>query len=789
MSDPTTTGSAIPGLEPFPDKGRPKGERLKDAVSLQGIFDQFKLDDTISARQRTGIRAMVDGQPPYREAALRRAGAANRSNLNFGEAKSRLSQSLTSYNDLLESLPVFIEPEIPLPLMDDANRIMAQDVIAEAFTTMMRDWPDCDFRWQLLSKEFVENGVGLAYFPDDIDWRYDAVGWDGFLIPRGTKASEKFIDVLLIEKTELPSDLYRKILNEKAAEEIGWNPKAVKKALVRATRYGKKAVPSNWGAAWAEVQSSAKNNDTFWNHENNTRIYTVHGYIKEYDGTWSHYIIERDPHRDDAEGPQFLYQQKKTDKEANNFFTTFCLNVGNGTYHSIRGQGFDMYPFIQTLNKTRNAELDNLTLAMKILMQPKDSISMDEPPLTMAGPIAILSPEMNYVERQFMDHTRSALPVIQDLTMLLNNVSPTYQARGVSMDRQARTKYEIQANQGLDSVLTTASINMFWRSWRRLLREMFRRVQRICAMQMFDDYPEVYQFLRRCNDMGVPPEVILSVERIYEKRSFGAGSPGQRQAIIDRGMQRLGTLDEAGRSHFLHDAWVADVGVRAAQRYYPSQQKPRPVIDQKLAELENAEMFKGAPIEPLDGENHAVHAMVHLPSIQNSVQLLENWRNEGEQGEITDLQPHIAYLAILIPHTERHVAEMQRDPTRAETAAQAAKALQELAAIWMTYVRQLEKVLKEQEAEASSQEQPDPELVAKLQKQQAELEMTIQKFRLDQQLKVADVEQKMRIRQQEADQRMAAAIQKQVNDMGASDALPPASQANIVTNQGVKTPF
>lgn len=798
MAQPTFTNSelapeagAIKGLTAFPSKGKPKGERLQNAGSLQSIYQRFKQLDTISAGQRAGVRAMLDGQPPYKTSSIRKSASANRSNLNFGEGKALLQRILTSYNDLTEGIPALVSVDLPVGILDDATKRLHEDIIARELTTMFKDWEDFDSIMQLTAKEFVEHGVSLTYFPTTDDWKWDAAGWDRFLLPRGTRASEKFVDMILIEQEMLPSELYRNIKEEPEAKEAGWDVEATRKALVRATRYGRKPMPPSWGAQWERVQQSLKNNDLFVNHEDNTRVSLIHAYIREYDGTFSHYIIERDAVPKGEIGDQaFLYKRVADADSPTNLFTVFVLNIGNGTYHSIRGVGYDMYPFVQVSNKARNGVIDNMMLSMKLLLQPKDVAALDNAPVTISGPLAILSPEVEYVERAFTNHTQATMPVLKDLEQMLGGITMgDAQSGGTPVSIQPQTKYGLQATQAANASLAVSSVNMFYAKLRRLYREAFRRVQKIAGNILAGDadeateYPEVAAMLERCMRQNVDPSMILEVEAINERRAIGAGNPGQRQMLIDRGMQLLGTYDEVGRAQFLHDANVALFGIRDAQRYMPAAQKPRPVIDQKISELENAEMFKGTNQTVLEGENHAVHAQVHLPAIADSVKMLEDWRNNGEAQPIQELQPYIAFLSLLVPHTEQHVAALANDPTRTELYGRLRKALQEYAAIWMTYVRQLERALDEMDQEQQSQGQVDPVQQAKADKIRQDMALTMAAFKQAQQLKVADVQQKMMLRAKEADARIGTMIAAHNADMVREMDTPaaPASQSGIVS--------
>jgi hypothetical protein len=218
------------------------------------------------------------------------------------------------------------------------------------------------------------------------------------------------------------------------------------------------------------------------------------------------------------------------------------------------------------------------------------------------------------------------------------------------------------------------------------------------------------------------------------------------------------------------------------------------VSDQWDAEVENSLMFGGGNMEPLNGQNHTVHAMVHLggqqgstePNIASAIQKLEDWRNQGEQGDIQQLQPFIAFLSLAVPHCEQHVEAMMKDSTRAQLAASYRKALQEYGAIWMTYVRQLEKALDEQRQEAQKQDQPDPVQIAKIEKLKAEIDMSVRRFQSSEMLKTADVQNRIENRNRETDAKLAATLAKANAELAAK--LPPASQSDVVTNQRVHTP-
>ena len=92
------------GLTSFPQDGKPKGSRIKDASALRSVYWQMRQDDLISGGQRFAINQQINGAQPYLQSAKKKAGAVGGSNLNFGEASARIRQTLTTYNDMLDPL-------------------------------------------------------------------------------------------------------------------------------------------------------------------------------------------------------------------------------------------------------------------------------------------------------------------------------------------------------------------------------------------------------------------------------------------------------------------------------------------------------------------------------------------------------------------------------------------------------------------------------------------------------------------------------------------------------------
>lgn len=789
-------------LSAFPEKGKPKGTRLNSAVTAMSIRARMKQDDLLSARNRMLVQSMIDGDAPYSDSALRAAGAGFRYNLNFGEAAAMLEQALTAYDDLLDSVSSLIRVKLDPSIGDAVARGEMETVIADEWTRMVRGWNEFPFMWSVLSSQFVTHGLAIGYFPDTDGWKFEVGGWDNFCIPRGTRAAEEKIDILCADKDYLPHELYAFIQNEKAAADVGWNVEEVKRALVSATKYGGKRVPPTWGVDWAEFQRQVKGNDLGLSYTNTFVVHTTHHWVREYDGSISHYITPQTGYATSTRllpAQDFLFKKENRYSNASQAFTVFTLGVGNGTYHSIRGLGYRIYPYVQVSNRMQCSVLDSTQVAGALLLQAKDPNGLDSAPITFNGPLAFLNSDVEVVERTLPNTASAVLPIIQHLQRTLQSNTPIYRARSGDTERSTRTKYEIQAQQELESSLSVSAVNFFYRAWDRLVREMFDRTVRISILMLSGadpeaaaTYPEVAEFLTAIQERGVDPRYLVGVEHVAAERAVGLGSPAQRLLAFDEALQMVNTMDEPGRHALMRDRLAARFSRDVADRYMPASPEPRPVIDTKIAQLENGDMFGGMQIDPMVGENDAVHAEIHMQSIADTIKVLEDWRNGGDKGDITQLQPQIAYLALLIPHTERHVQNISQDPTRKSQYGMLRKALQEYNAMWVTYVRELQAEIQRRQDEQQAAQTPDPQVQMALEKQRVQIEQLIEKNKLNQQLKVADVQQRMQLRKAESDARIANTLREgnaklrasgneaPENEFVGESPLPSASSSDIV---------
>lgn len=725
-------------LENISESGKAPRTRIKDAKSAHAIYTSIRNADDASSIDRQKIQSMLDGEPPYSPQQLKALGQGYRANLNFGESAAALETSLSAYSDLVNSVDRLAS--VKTSEGDPAQRVEWESIIAEEFHRTITDWDEFFYKQQMLSHQFVSQGVGVAYFEDNRSWKWSVCGLKDFKVPRGTPACDTKVEVATIERHYLIGELYQFIENPKVAAELGWNVEETRKAILLSADNGN----SSNSRDWERLQEELKNNDLMYSHARSKVVRCIHYFIKEFDGTISHYIGTRAGDTDD-----FLFKKPSRFKHANEAFVLFSYGVGtNGLLHSVRGLGYKLFPFVQLSNRMRNAIVDGAMLSSALMIQPATGEDVSNLSLMYNGPLSILPPGINVVDKTMPNLAGNVLPIVRDLEVVRQNNTGTYNPKQVMPDGDARTATEVQAQLAQQSILSAQAMNLYYIPFQKLLAEQFRRLATVNYRSDEPGGEEAMSFRKRIEARGVPWKAVQKVYRVQAVRAIGAGSPGARMLAFNEFMAIMPRFDEVGQKNLIRDRVAARVGYDQVDRYLPKGEIERIPIDAKIAELENDAMQGGRGVSVNPGENHAVHARVHLEDAGRFLQALQQ----------NQVDPKIAmsYLQVQYPHSTTHVEQLATDPSRREEVGMAKEILNQMREAVENIGKQLAaQAQREARARASEQGgQVDPKTQLAIQKAQIDSQIKLQQSQLDQKLKVADVQQKMAIRDAEAAQKI-----------------------------------
>lgn len=725
-------------LETISESGKAPRTRIKDARSAHAIFTAIRNADDASAIDRRKIQSMLDGEPPFSNSQLKALGQGYRANLNFGEAAGAMEVALSAYSDLVNSVDKLAQ--VKTSFGDPSERVEWENIISEEFHRTLTDWDEFFYKQQLLAHQFVAYGVGFAYFDDNRNWQWSVSGLRDFRVPRGTPASDTKFEIATIERNYLVGELYQFIENPKIAAELGWNVEETRRALLHSVEIGNAT-----GRDWEKLQEELKNNDLMYSHARSKVIRCVHYFVKEFDGTISHYIGTRAGDTDD-----FLFKKPSRFKHANEAFVLFSYGIGsNGLLHSIRGLGYKLFPFIQLSNRLRNAVVDGAMLSSALMIQPTTGEDISNLTLMYNGPLSVLPPGLNVVDRATPNLAGNVLPIVRDLDQVRMNNTGSYNPRQTTSEGNPRTATEVQAELAQQSILGTQAMNLYYVPWQKLLAEQFRRLATVKYRADEPGGKEAIDFRKRVEARGVPWKAVEQVYRVTAVRAVGAGSAGARLLAFNEFLQILPRFDEVGQRNLIRDRVAARVGYDQVDRYIPKGEIERVPVDAKIAELENDAMQGGRGVSVNPGENHAVHTRVHLEDAIRFLQALQ-------QNKV-DPRVAVAYLQLQYPHTMSHLQQLASDPTRKTEVGAANEVLNQMREAIQNIGNQIaaqDRRNAQMQGQMGGQQGIDPKLAAQLQKAQLDSQIKLEQAKLDQQLQMADSQQKMAIRDAEAAQKL-----------------------------------
>lgn len=589
-----------------------KRGRVKNAYSLVSIYQTLFSEDLLSTRKRARVQAAADGEPPYSESQDRLRGLEGRANINWGEMSDELQEACMPYNTILESMDWF--GSWKLDYKADEQTLQEWGFIcAEEHARMLRAWPDFYPSWYQNALIGIMEGLSFAFFEDQVDWRWKVVGQQFLKFPRRTRASVNWVDIFTCKVEMLPHELYNKCNAEDSlpeGEKRYWDKAAVMRAL-------KDAGPQSLDSSdWQEWQRAWKDNDLTLGVTSAT-VPVVHGYVRELDGTVSHYIAQ---YRPSDEQNQFLYKCEGKYKNMSELLNDYLFDVGtNGDFQSIRGLGYKKYSSVVGKNRLFNKALDAACHeATPFLTNSSEDGAIDRMMQPM-GPVMILDNQMQFAERPSTNFSNSLMPVLG----ILNQISATKSAgfapvAAAGQSRTQKTAYQVEQEAAQTSTLSGARFTMFMTCWGRHYKNIVRRTVRDGYRPEDPGGEEVWGFLNRCIKRGVPLEAIRSVDinAIETNMGIGKGSAASLQQVVTILDDRLyARLDQEGRRQVDYLLACAFGNPHLARMLVPRTPGLRPPVDASIAQMENSVMAMGQPPAFEVNQNHVVHIEKHLERI------------------------------------------------------------------------------------------------------------------------------------------------------------------------------
>jgi hypothetical protein len=725
-------------LENLPEKGSPPKKRIKSSDSLVAIANKYIEQDENAAYLRARAQALVNGEAPYDAEELKSKGLTHVVNANFGEASSIMEAALAPYIELQNGVP-----RIANVIMDSYEGDSNEDseIISEEFDWMLKEWSDHAYNMQLLSREFVGDGVGVAMWPDERSIFWEPCGLKDFKVARDTKVSDEAIEVAIVQRSMSVSELYRYIRNPEAAKKLGWNINAVKQAIWKAST--KKDQWKNYTAHWEDFEREIKENDLYSGESAYHRAELIYSYNREFDGKFTQLIGSRD-------ASDFLYERYSRYGNVNQCFVIFTYGVGQGTFHTIRGLKQKIYNQIQISNRVL-CQAAQAAITSGLIQLQGDAEAIQDFQYIEVGPYTFIPSGLTPIQLQPPAVATQGLPVYNLMTQVLQNNTGSYRSRQTTPEGQARSATEVVQQARQESTLNAAALELFYTPYNKLLTEQYRRAVSPVLTANDKGGALALEFRRRCARRGVSIERLRQFSKVTAFRAMGDGSPVMTEMASKQLMELYSLMDEKGKENTLRSviAGISGVGWQKVNLFV-SDKGPRRVVDFDIANLENGNLRQGIPQMVHDSQNHAVHIEAHIPMIAEIIEAHRQQQMADEQA-----------MQILRPaadHVTEHLVFFSNNSYRAQEVRELKRQLQNLTA----YIDELEQQVinrmmaqQSEMQEAAMTEQPQGQIDPRA-------EMELQKA----QLKLAEMQEKRMMNQETHQQKMETIRQQMaLNDL------------------------
>lgn len=765
-----------------PDSPSSKKPRLSSASRTQEIVRLLIEADRDRSIVLARVKGMLDGNPPFSHESLVREGQANRANVNFREGEAMLGSAETPYYDLFSESSTYFQVQVED--RDPDRRAEYSRIITEHFDSMLKEWSGFDYNIQRIIHEMVGFGRGFAMWEDPINWQPVAIQQSKVMVPDGTPADPDQLELLVVRQSVNVSSLHAKIRNPETARKVGWNPQAVMEAIAGAMPETRNDTTTQ---DYERIQEELRNHDLYESVRSDV-IRLANVFVREFNGKVSHLIVEErnavetrvagGKAPEDSTKVKFLYKKIGRYNCFREAVACFFFDIGDGTWHSIKGLGVKLYPFIEIKNRLNCSIVDNAFINMSVLLQAVAGRAEQDTALMQLGPLTILPANFEIRQWGVQGRMEEGLFVERALTSKLENNTGQYRKPMMREQGNPATATQVNYDAIKEASLNKGAVNRFYAQLDNLGEEIYRRATN------FNLVPEnngrgpncmAIKFQQACLDDGVPKAFLKKIRFVRATRNSGNGSVFLRQQTVNQTAQLVPMMNEQGRQNWLDDAIAVMAGTENVQRWNPRQMlNPSMQNDQAFAMIENDSLKDGSPVMVTGTQNAMIHAMIHLQAATEAV-------NSIPQG--ADPVRVLVFLESVGPHIAQHLQAMSGDPMRAREFKVLSSQLNQLGQVTDQIKQQVAKAQQQQQIEMQRRQQA-------MMDQQARTSQVM----TDEQLKQIESANKIQISREKAstamelrrerhDQDMAIKQQKAQQDMMMADA----STATDIRTKTAKT--
>ncbi|MBM2845746.1 MAG: hypothetical protein HW407_1058 [Bacteroidetes bacterium] len=756
--------TSLPTLTPG---GDPPETRITSASFARNLCQSWVKKDQSRSEGRARVSGLIDGNPPFRESALKAAGRADAINVNFRLAEAYEDAAKSAFYDVFSQAPNYAtvtmreRPEIEL------NR---SNVVTMGFHRMLKTNTSWDMTGQGSIQEMVRFGAGPLIFDNGEDWRPVNIQFGYLQVPDGASCDVNKWEVAGIRVDYLAHQLYDFIRDGKAATDVGWNVDQTRNAIMQ-------AFPENQGGFgntmnWEWHQEQLKTNSYSYSVRSKT-IRVFHLFAREFqkkgdaEGKISHAIVLADMVQE-TDSEQFLFLKIGRYSSWQQCIHPMYYSYGsNGKHYGVTGQGVKMYGAIEAQNRLLCNIYDKV-FAPKVMFKPTTASGRQKFLMARMGDYGVLPEGYDSVQVGLNGLIEEGLAFNRELGNLVASNLSQYRQNLQEKNGNPLTATEVQQKASEQARLGKTQLNRFYEQLDWLYAEIYRRATRLDINEGDPGGREALEFQSWCEERGVSRRELADVESVKATRVVGHGSEYMRQNTLQQLLGISGTLPEDGRVKLVQDYIASTAGQELVSRYYPmSTPSTLPDDAVAIATGQVADMKIGVPAVITASQNPITFADVFLKAAGQALQTLGKGGNPDEV---------VNFLQLVGPAVSAHVQRMAQDPTRQQQAKILGEQLDELSETTDKLVKKLIQQKKQQQASARenqkmqqqaalAQQAMDPKTQLAAAQLKSKLSQDDAKTRQQLKLKRAKTKQDMELKAAKTKQAMAMSDAKTATGM------------------------
>lgn len=732
--------------------GKPPVSRLEGARETSDIVDQLIQADQKRNHNDAEIKGLIDGNPPYDQAALNEEAQSWRCNVNWRIGESFLNIALSTYWDIISEGPTKATCQTRY---GDGNDQM-QDwsgIITEEFQRLNDEDSCLTNMFRDSQHDMVLYRMGPVMWHDAHDYRAKPIKCSNFLTLDKTKSHIDEWKLVVIRTNYTADELYGCIHNEKSARQFGWNTTYARKVLQES--YPRHKYPRR-EYDWQYFQQRIRNNDIHMSMEAES-IPIAHVFVREFCKEGE--VIGRISHMMVVEGqPNDEYLFKRVGRYANwrQVLCPFYYDTGDGEHHSVKGLGVKAFGALDKINRLMCHEVDLGFMGSAINFQFQSAEDKEAMQMMQIGPVNYWPRGISMLQTNNTGNLIAAPGIVRN--NLLNTVTSNLSQYRQGLERETGnpiTAREVNYRAQNQNFVAKSALSYYFEQLDDFYSERFRRASNPNVSDMVPGGREAKAFQARCKKRNVPMEAL---QRCYvtATRTVGYGSADERLQVLMRLLARFQLYNETGQQRILEDITSADVGHSLMRRYIPETGSDPSMDFQKSQAQDKVGLIKqGVPPLVTADQNPVIFAETYIMAAAQAFESLQKGGNPAEVAAFVELAGESAL---------RQLKRFENDPMRSQVYKELESRLDQLAQMNDQLKQQLQQQQEQQGAQQDKTQQflTDEEL--KTRKNEADISRKERKLQVDLAAKTAKSRQSLAIND------LSTAQQLQINRLKATQA-------------------